>query len=173
MAPSTPQKNKQTSKRQLQSLLATPRNPKRVQKENNTSAQACYFEALSTRLERNKSIRDIDKEHRTSTRTNLRWRKNASKNDVEIAQRRSSKYCLEQSLKLFDNILDILISLTRNLYCNIFLKHQIDQLSLDTHIRILERNLKTHCDAQRYKKRKIKTISKINKATRVVYATNH
>jgi len=72
MAPSTPRKNKQTSKRQLQSSLATPRNPKRVRKEYDTPARARYFEALSTRLERNKSIGEIDKEHGINTRTILR-----------------------------------------------------------------------------------------------------
>jgi len=71
MAPSTPQNNKQASKRQLQSPLATSRNSKRVRKEYNTPARARYFEALSTRLERNKSIRDIDKEHKISKKTNF------------------------------------------------------------------------------------------------------
>ncbi len=72
MAPSTPRKNKQTSKRLLQLSLATSRNPKRVKKEYDTSARTRYFEALSTRLECNKSIRDIDAEHRIDSKTGFR-----------------------------------------------------------------------------------------------------
>jgi len=173
MAPSTPQKNKQASKRQLQSPLATSRNSKRVRKEYNTSAWARYFEALSTRSERNKSIRDIDKEYKISKKTNFRWRQDASKKSLENAQRRSDKYCLEQSLKLFDDTLNMLISSTRNFYRDIFLKHQIDQFDLDTDVKTLQRNLKTRRDAQRYKKRKIKTISKANKMVQVAYATKY
>jgi len=38
---------------------------------------------------------------------------------------------------------------------------------------MLERNLKTRRNAQRYKKCKIKTISKANKMAQVVYITKH
>jgi len=72
MAPSTSQKKKQASKRQLQSSLAISRNSKRVRKEYNTLARARYFKALSTRSKRNKSIRDIDKEHKISKKNNFR-----------------------------------------------------------------------------------------------------
>jgi len=72
MTPSTPQKNKQASKRQLQSPLATPRNSKRVRKEYNTPARTRYFEALSTRSKRNKSIKNINKEHGINKKTNFR-----------------------------------------------------------------------------------------------------
>jgi len=72
MASSTPQKNKQASKRQLQSSLATSRNSKRVRKKYNTLARARYFEALSTKSKRNKSIRNIDKEHEISKKTSFR-----------------------------------------------------------------------------------------------------
>jgi len=68
MSPLTPQKNKQASKRQVRSPLATARNPKRMRKKYNISAEACYFEALSTRSERNKNIKDIDKEHRIDSK---------------------------------------------------------------------------------------------------------
>jgi len=67
----------------------------------------------------------------------------------------------------------MLISSTRNLYRNIFLKHQIDQFDLNIYIRTLEQNLKLRRDAQRYKKRKIKTISQASKTTQVVYTTKH
>jgi len=147
MASSTPQKNKQVSKRQLQSPLATPRNSKRVRKKYNTLARARYFEALSTRLERNKRIRDIDKKHKISKKTSFRRHQDASKKNLENAQRYSSKYCLEQSLKLFDDTLNILISSTRNLSRNIFLKYQIDQFDLDTNVKTLQRNLKMRRDA--------------------------
>jgi len=69
MALLTPQKNKQASNRQVQSPLATARNPKRVRKKYNTPARARYFETLSTRSERNKSIEVIDKEHRIDSKT--------------------------------------------------------------------------------------------------------
>jgi len=36
------------------------------------SARASYFEALSTRLERNKSIKNIDKEYKINKKTNFR-----------------------------------------------------------------------------------------------------
>ncbi len=103
IASSTPQKNKQASKRQLQSPLATPRHSKRVWKEYNTLARARYFEALATRLERNKSIENIDKEHKISKNIDFRWRQHTSKIGLENAQQHSSKHCLEQSLKLFNN----------------------------------------------------------------------
>jgi len=127
MAPSTPRKNKQTSKRRLQSPLTTPRNSKRVRKEYDTPARARYFEALSTRFERDKSIRDIDKEHEICKKIGYLWRQNAS-------NRRPGKQRLERPLKLFDATLDMLISPTRNPYRDIFLEHQIDQFDLNTHI---------------------------------------
>jgi len=97
----------------------------------------------------------------------------ASKIGENAASRRSGKSRPERSSKLSDATLDIIISSTRNSYRDTFLEHQINQFSLDTHSRTLERNLKTRRDAQRYKKRKIKAISKTNKTTRVAYATKH
>ncbi len=124
MAPVTPTKNKQARKRQLQSLLTTPHRSKRMRKEYDTPARSRYFEALTTRSERNKSIGDIDKEHGINRKTGFRWRQNASKNGLESAQRRFGKHRLEQSFKLFDDTLDMLISPTRNPYHDIFLEHQ-------------------------------------------------
>ncbi len=43
-----------------------------MQKEYNMFARARYFEARTTRLERNKSIEDIDKEHRIDRKTDFR-----------------------------------------------------------------------------------------------------
>jgi len=70
-------------------------------------------------------------------------------------------------------MLDILISSQRNPYCNTFLKYQIDQFNLDTHAKTLQKNLKIRRDAQRYKKRKIKTILQANKTARVIYAIKY
>jgi len=69
---STSRKNKQISKRQLQLLLATLRNSKRVRKKYNTLARARYFETLSIKLERNKSVEEIDKKHKINIRIVLR-----------------------------------------------------------------------------------------------------
>lgn len=97
--------------------------------------------------ERNKTVGEIDKEDEISTRTCLRWRQHTGKTGLESAQRRPGKHRPERSLKLFDDTLDLLISFTRHPYRDIFLEHQIDQVSLDTHTRTLERNLKTRRDA--------------------------
>ena len=173
IASSTSPKNKQTSKRKVQSLLATPHNSKRVQKKFTTSIQSCYFEALATQSRTSQTIEDINKELKISKQIEHYWRQLTSKIGENTALRRFEKSRLERSSKLSDVTLDMLISSTRNLYYNIFLKHQIDQFDLNIYIRMLERNLKLRRNAQHYKKRKIKTISQASKTTRVVYATKH
>ncbi len=67
----------------------------------------------------------------------------------------------------------MLLSPTRNSYRDTFLEHQIDQFDLNTHAKTLLKNLKSRRDAQRYKKRKIKTISQASKTTRVIYVIKH
>ena len=167
--PQTPQKRKR------QNSHSTPTKKKRLKRhpEANTPQKARYFESLRQRPRTGLTLDQIAEETGISTETGRRWRKFADQFGEPEAQRRSGKHRSERPSKIAPETFNKLLDPTQNRYRDQAYEVQIDKHNLKTSTHTLQRSLKQHTGARRFKKRKVKLLSDQNKMARVEFAKKH